>query len=71
MAVINSLLFSLPVGVAVHIPQVLFGPHDEVLGALLQLDSISAASVGHEKPPLSSLHSGLLTWTQHHHVKLC
>lgn len=52
----------LPVGVDINVPLVLFGAHDEVLGALLQAESISAASMRHEKPLLSHFDSRLHTW---------
>lgn len=54
------LLFLL-VGVAVDVPLVLFGPDDEVLGARLQVESIPAVSVRHEKPRLARFNSGLHT----------
>ncbi|KAA8595420.1 hypothetical protein FQN60_012555, partial [Etheostoma spectabile] len=49
---------------------VLFGADDEVLGALLQVDSIPAASVRQEEPRLTHYDSCLLTWTTRAHVTL-
>lgn len=53
----------LPAGVSVSVPLVLCGPHDEVLGALVQDQSVSAASMRHEKPPLAHFNSCLYAFT--------
>lgn len=55
-------LLSLPVGVTVNVPLVFFGANDEVLGVLCQVESISAASMRHEKPLLAHFNSILHTW---------
>lgn len=47
--------------VCVSAPQVLFGADKEVLGALLQVESVPASSIRHEKPLLAHLNSSLQT----------
>lgn len=55
-------LLSLLVCLTVNGPLVLFGADDEVLGALLKVESVSAAAMRHEKPLLAHFNSTLQTW---------
>lgn len=54
-------LLSLLVCLRVSGPHVHFGADDEVLGALLQVESVSAAAMRLEKPRLSHFNSTLQT----------